>query len=641
MQQYKLFILSIFVLLISVVLGYFPSLYGGFIYDDFWSLEKLSIISADISWENLSAYLNSSDTGPLKRPISMLTFLMDAQDWPADPYVFRLTNLILHLLNALLLFCLVFSVLKRKGNKHAVWMALFTTLLWALHPFLVSTVAYVVQRMAMLPVFFSLLSLLLYLRIRLNYPEFSLLKSSTYLFLNIYGMTLLAALSKENGLLILFYIPLFEYFLCQKYLGMRPMKKQSSWLFTALPIAILVMALLIKLPDFYQGHALREFSFFERLISEPRALAKYLYHWVVPSVMTEGVYTDTFKASTSLLDPLSTVFALLFVVILISVAIKFRNKWPLFAFAVLFYFIAHIIESTIIPLQLYFEHRNYAAFLFLGLPVVVALGNGIKNSKMAWVVLISLTLFLLTQTFLRATLWGNTSRLKITAFENYPDSIRARIGVVEMLENKANYQNGLELLEQGIELQASPALVAFKLKLKCQFEQIKPFEIQELTQALTAHGLSHQDVLPIGRLVQSLLNNQCEKTVDRLSGAEEILDAVLTQLKADSSLGWSMHDYASGRLAHSRQQFNESTELFIKAFKQDKDYELAIMAAAQLLNSGQAEMALKLLEVVEQAYHNSLFANPRIENEIERFLNLSHEEIAAKHENINHNPSQE
>lgn len=641
MDLKKYLFISFIVMMAVVFMVYLPSLSGGFLYDDFWSLEKLSEINGVISWENLSAYLISSDTGPLKRPVSMLSFLIDAQDWPADPYSFRVTNLIIHIFNGLLLFTLLFGVLKIKENISVVWIALFATLLWMLHPFLVSTVAYMVQRMAMLPVFFALLSMLLYLKVRLRYQEFSLLKSSFYLSFILYGLSFLAALSKENGLLILLYIPLFEYFICQKYLNLSLMKKYSRLLFTILPVVLLILALAIKFPDFYHGYKIRDFTLYERLISEARALTKYLFHWAIPSVMTEGVYTDTFKASTSLLNPISTIFSLLFIGVLITLAIKLRNKWPLFSFAVLFYFVSHLIESTFIPLQLYFEHRNYAAYLFLALPLVLAVFKGIKNTQLAWVILMLISLFLASQTFFRSALWGDPIRLKTESLEAYPKSIRARIGVVEMLENKKNYYKGLLLLEQGIDIHKSPALIAYKLKIKCHFDDISQAETQQLVDALTNNGFRVQDVLPIGRLIQSLLNDECDLVDDKLKHVEQILTAVSAQLKPDSTLGLPMYYYARGRLAHNQQDYQTSTDLFIKSFQQDKNYQRAIMAAAQLLNSGQPELALKLLEVAALTYDNSYITNTRIENEIVRFINLSQEDIAAKNEDINHNPGQE
>jgi len=641
MDMNKKIILSIIGIVVLSVVVYFPSLTGDFIYDDFWSLKKLSEVNGVISWESLSAYLLSSDTGPLKRPLSMLSFLIDGQDWPADPYSFRVTNLIIHIINSLLLFCLLYSILKLRENKNVVCVALFATLLWMLHPFLVSTVAYVVQRMAMLPVFFALLSMLLYLKIRLRYKELSFIKSSVYLSLTIYGLSMAAALSKENGLLILLYIPLFEYFICQKYLNIAVMKSHAKRLFTAGPVALLVLALVVKFPDFYQGYTERDFSLYERLLSEPRALTKYIFHWAAPSVLTEGIYTDTFTASSSLFNPISTLFSLLFIGFLIMMAFLLRHKAPLLSFAILFYFASHVIESSFIPLQLYFEHRNYSAFLFLSFPLVLAIVQGVKNKQLAWLVLISISLLLMSQTFLRSHLWGDSIRMKIATLEAFPESIRARIGVVELLEDDTNYKKALVLLENGINIKAAPSLYALKSQIKCKFENISQADTTLLTDSLVSNGMKRQDILPIASLIQTVLNDECAHPDGKLERLEEVLSALEAQLDPNVPLGWSMYYYARGRLAHRLNNYRLSTEYFIESFKQDKEYKEAIMAASQLLISKQPELALKLLEIVEREYDNSLIVNLRLENEINKFLTVTKEEISAKNEYINHNPSQE
>ncbi len=640
MHLNKFFLTSLIVLLISVALVYFPSLSGGFVYDDFWSLQKLSEINGMFSWESLSAYLISSDTGPLKRPISMLTFLIDAQDWPADPYSFRVTNLVIHFFNSLLLFYLLFSLLKIKESEKSVWVALIATMLWMLHPFLVSTVAYVVQRMAMLPVFFSLLSMLLYLRVRLKYQELSFFRSSFYLSFIIYVFALLAALSKENGILILLYIPLFEYFICQKYLNLTPMKKHARRVFTLLPVVLMLSAVLIKLPDFYQSYAYRDFGLIERLMSESRALVKYLYHWMVPGILTEGIYTDTFKASTSLLNPISTLYSMICIGGLVLLSLIIRNRIPLLSFAILFYFTSHLIESTVIPLQLYFEHRNYSAFLFLSLPLVIAVLNVIENKKLVFSVFFALVVVLLSQTYLRSTLWGNSTQLKIKTLETFPESIRARIGVVEMLYNKSNYQNALILLEQGIEMQEAAALIAFRLKIKCKYEDVSEKEVQQLTDALVRNGLKEQELSLIGSFLQTILNDECAQSDDKLEYVEKILATISSQLKPDSPLGRSMYYYASGRLAHKKMDYKRSADFFIKSFLQDKDYERVIMSVSQLLNSGEPELALYVLEIAALEYKSGYILNVRLENEIDRFLNTTKEEIAAKNEDVDHNPSE-
>ena len=59
------------------------------------------------------------------------------------------------------------------------------------------------------------------------------------------------------------------------------------------------------------------------------------------------------------------VITLLFLLFITIIAFLIKNRFSLLAVAILFYLAAHLMESTFIGLELYFEHRNYLAALFL------------------------------------------------------------------------------------------------------------------------------------------------------------------------------------------------------------------------------------------------------------------------------------
>ena len=91
---------------------------------------------------------------------------MDGNNWPTDALPFKRTNLVIHLLNALLLFVLARKLLRILDIEARTcdWLAFVTAALWLLHPFLVSTTLYAVQRMAQLAMLFSVAGLITYLQ---------------------------------------------------------------------------------------------------------------------------------------------------------------------------------------------------------------------------------------------------------------------------------------------------------------------------------------------------------------------------------------------------------------------------------------------------------------------------------------------
>jgi uncharacterized membrane protein YhfC len=95
----------------------------------------------------------------------------------------------------------------------------------------------------------------------------------------------------------------------------------------------------------------------------------YLSLLWLPRPFSSGLFNDQYAASTSLIHPLSTLWALLAMVALISGAWWFRRRYPAWSLAVLFFFAGHLLESTSIPLELYFEHRNYVPAMLMFWPL--------------------------------------------------------------------------------------------------------------------------------------------------------------------------------------------------------------------------------------------------------------------------------
>jgi hypothetical protein len=154
--------------------AYAPGLHGPFLFDDFANLPALGAIGPIDNWPSFWRYVTSGTADPTGRPLTLLSFLVDAHNWPAAPYSFKRTNLIIHLLNGALLY----PLLTKLGQALAVdtyrsrTAALFGTTLWLLHPLLVSTTLYVVQREAMLPATFVLAGLLIWLHGRISVDYF-------------------------------------------------------------------------------------------------------------------------------------------------------------------------------------------------------------------------------------------------------------------------------------------------------------------------------------------------------------------------------------------------------------------------------------------------------------------------------------
>jgi tetratricopeptide (TPR) repeat protein len=116
-------------------------------------------------------------------------------------------------------------------------------------------------------------------------------------------------------------------------------------------------------------YANRPFTAIQRLLTQPRVVLYYLSLLFFPVPWRLSVSHDI-AVSTSLLSPLTTLPAIVAVIAIIGLCIAYHKKKPLICFAGLFFFLNHAVESTLLPLELVFEHRNYLPSFFLFLPLV-------------------------------------------------------------------------------------------------------------------------------------------------------------------------------------------------------------------------------------------------------------------------------
>jgi tetratricopeptide (TPR) repeat protein len=114
----------------------------------------------------------------------------------------------------------------------------------------------------------------------------------------------------------------------------------------------------------------RPFTIAERVLTQPRALFIYLSIIAVPMTARLSIFHDI-DISHSLIEPWTTLAATLGVVgaILLLLVLARRNR--LIAFCGLFFFLNHVVESSILNLELIYEHRNYIPSMLLFVPLAM------------------------------------------------------------------------------------------------------------------------------------------------------------------------------------------------------------------------------------------------------------------------------
>jgi hypothetical protein len=442
-------------------LSYLAGLEGPFLFDDPPNIIQPfnAWLSGQIGWRAIAF---GNDSGLLHRPLSMLTFLANVATTGLAVLPFKVTNLAVHLFCGGVIYALMSRLLQRDPQlrTHGAGAALCVTAMWLLHPMQVSTVLYVVQRMAQLSSLFMLLSLLVYVQGRVCLERGLTRNGLARLFLVLPITTLAAIFSKENGALVPLLCGVIElgYFRPSAQTS-RPASVKLFYLaFLGLPtLAAFYLYGLHpqRLMDGYQG---RLFTFGERLLSEPRALMDYLGALLLPRGPALGVYTDDFVASTGLLDPPSTLWAILALVALISVAFWSRARIPALFTGVGLYLAGHAMESTVFPLELYFEHRNYlpSVGLFLAvvglaawlLPKILSRSSRPARLRRLLGLGVGLLFALLSLgTFARASVWSSWPLLAAQGAQQHPQSMRAQLDHANMLQIQGRYAEAQQVFD--------------------------------------------------------------------------------------------------------------------------------------------------------------------------------------------------
>jgi protein O-mannosyl-transferase len=406
--------------------AYAPGLSGDFLFDDFVNLDSLSVPGPVDNAPAFWRYITSGIADPIGRPLSLLSFLIDANHWPAEPAPFLRTNVLLHLLNGTLLFISLRGLGDALGDTpgRRDGAALIGAGLWLLHPLFVSTTLYVVQREAMLPATFTLLALIAYVRGRMQLATAPRAGLAWMLAAIAFG-TLLATASKANGLLL----PLLAWVIEAMVLRPRLAARVPRWFALVglvLPSLVVLVYLLAQLRYLTAPIVHRPWTLAERLLTEPRVLLDYLHLLAAPRVSSTGVYNDGYLVSRGLFAPPSTLFALLVIPALGAGAFLARKRYPAMSTALLFFFAGHVLESTTIALELYFEHRNYLPAMLLAWPLGRAIAGWNVPVRARIAVTVMLFAFFTFTTWQRADLWGTPQRMTLLWAAQNPASSRAQ-----------------------------------------------------------------------------------------------------------------------------------------------------------------------------------------------------------------------
>jgi tetratricopeptide (TPR) repeat protein len=593
------------------------------------------------------------------RPVACLTFALNWYFGQDAVFGYHLINIIIHTLSAFFLFVFILNLFATPNlkNNHATnpfFIALLASLLWAVNPIQTQAVTYIVQRMAQLAAMFYLLGMFAYLKARLS----GMMKQSIPWFAACLVFFILGIFSKPNAAMLPAALLLLEVTFFQDITDKKT-RKRIYFITIALGCGIILIGSVLFLkgnPLSVLNYDSRPFTLTERVLAQPRIVLFYISQIFYPMPERLSIAHDVTLSST-LLKPWTTIPAILIILALIGLSLWQLKKRPVISFAVLFFFLNHVIESSIIPLEIIFEHRNYLPSLFLFFPVAYFLSHLLLSYKknnlihgLIILLIVSLMIFFSASTYIRNQAWKNDITLWQDAVKKAPNNARAsnilaiRLAWGDHSTHPRRFDMALKLFKDSLEKQiprkdvkaeiyGNMALIYFHRKN----EPDKAFELFDMALEINPGNLKIRRDLASAHIIQKEFDNALEQVNILLSKKEN--NGIYHNLKGNILLWQNKPKEA---LPHFKKAYNLLTN----------KNSVVLNSSIALSRAGYYERADGLLnEAIKRNPDNMTFYFAIIENSIRAdkaykaeeyrkrlFLRFDKEQIRHGLENYTDNP---
>jgi len=482
-------IFFIFAALALITAVYANSLQTPFYFDDNYIIDSVKL-------ENLSlkSLVRSTFHSLTKnRPLANLTLALNyyfATDKAQDTFLYHILNIGIHLACFLFVFLFLKEILAlpaipQRYRDKAFPLSLIAAVVWAVHPIQTQAVTYIVQRMTSLCALFYLMSLYFYIKARTRRKRIFYLWS---------GLAFLLALgSKEIAATIPLAVLLMEWLL------LRGDKKKI------LAVVLVFILCFAAAAYFFMGgqfkdtidslkqnkYSNRSFLISERLLTEPRVFVHYISLVLFP-YYNRFILDYDFKVSRSLVAPITTLLAVLFILGTVGLALFIRRKNPLAAYCVFAFWLGHIIEGSVLNLEIVFEHRMYlpSVFLIFGLAAAASdLAVKINLRKRVGLALLGIVLLYLgINTFLKNESWNNPLRFFKHEVQKSPGNFRTFHNLGITYAYRQDFENALINLNKALKIQPNSSITYFALGqlyyLSQNYEMAIPFYDKSLSMRL-------------------------------------------------------------------------------------------------------------------------------------------------------------
>ncbi len=450
-------------LAIVVILIYADTLTAPFIFDDLNNIQDNPHIRIPaLSIENLLWAGFHSPEG--RRPVANISFALNYYASGYNPVGYHVVNIVIHIACGIFLFFLAKNTLQTPAlrSRYAKygWIPFLAAFIWLVHPLQTQSVSYVVQRMNSMAAMFYVVSMLCYVKFRMSAAS-----PAKWLQLAVCVMAALLAFgTKEISATLPLFIVLYEWYFFQE---LDPQwARQRLLLLAGLGLLFLIIALVYldfePIDKILRSYGRRDFTPLQRLLTQSRVVVFYLslMLWPNPSRLN---LDHEFPLSVSLVDPVTTLVCVIIIIALIAAAVLIARKEPLLSFSIIWFFGNLAIESSIIGLELVFEHRNYLPTMFAILAIVSLVFRCFKHALPVAVALSLVGALFCTWTFQRNRIWADEIALYADSAAKSSGKARPQNNLGAALSRRGRLPEAIERYRAALKIQPDYADAHYNL----------------------------------------------------------------------------------------------------------------------------------------------------------------------------------
>jgi len=604
---------------------YFSGINGEFQFDDYPNIQQNSRLHIDeFSKESLTKALLASPGNNIiaKRPLSMITFGLNHYFFGPSPYSYKLTNIFIHIANCFALYWLCLLILQSLPDKKRLLtnqqFSFLVVLAWGVHPINLTAVLYVVQRMTSLSAFFVICSLGLYIVARNAIDNNQQKKGILYLLLVIVS-ALLGILAKQNAILVFIYIFLLEVVFFRTKHHSKNYKNIILIFFSIvvlIPFLLIIGYTIIDPTWFQKGYSDLPFGPYQRLITEFRIVWLYISWILLPNNQKLGYIHDDIPISSNLYDSTMPIIAGVGHLMIISILfyLWLNKKQPLFVLGCSLFYASHLIESTIYPLIITFEHRNY----FGSFGVLLAILSIAMNAKNKYKTITLSTVgtflfFLVLLTSQRAASWGKGLESALLDVQHHPLSAAAHYELARQYSLLKNTEDSDFFRKAKLHFEKSSKLDKYRgnslfalIMLFARNNQPIPREyIDQLIIRARNNPFYPTHVTWLAGMVKCYKNKDCGSL--KIRDIQEILQAMLDNKNIEHSSLSRSYTFliAADILANIGKNYNQALAFSINAVESSPNaIQFSLNVVELALAGNDLDTAEQWINRIENQYSN-------------------------------------